>query len=224
MIPWDELGRSWERKGKGKGKLATSGPDAKPRPEEQGQGMIRALQPLMGLPQINLDVCFVHLQVYFLCRLVQRGGDISDRHTQWAPPRTIRTYLFPNSSKSIPTARLLAFSGPSIPTFPHASRAPPGSRRSLCAGTDKPHWLCFLWLPLSRRGQSSLHELGSRAQHLGRRRRDGSFEMATAHSSNPQPVIPGPFPWAQIKMAVSPAVGEPCRRGYLISTQPCGEP
>lgn len=52
----------------------------------------------------------------------------------------------------------------------------------------------------------------------------GSFEMATAHSSNPQPVIPGPFPWAQIKMAVSPAVGEPCRRGYLISTQPCGEP
>lgn len=22
----------------------------------------------------------------------------------------------------------------------------------------------------------------------------GSFEMATAHSSNPQPVIPGPFP------------------------------
>lgn len=52
----------------------------------------------------------------------------------------------------------------------------------------------------------------------------GSFEMATAHSSNPQPVIPGPFPWAQIKMAVSSAVGEPCRRGYLISTQPCGEP
>ena len=91
---------------------------------------------------------------------------------------------FPNS---ISTALFARLHSPRSPT------PPPGSWRSRCVGTHKLNWLYFLWLPLSRRGQSSLHELGSRAQPLSRRQRDGSLEMATASFSNPA-VIPGPLP------------------------------